>query len=236
MILIIVLVSNYNMNTGSIEYIHLGNENNHKYKNLKYSTFNDNDNEDYNNSNTISNEDLLKKGNSEFNLNKYKNIKINRASYLHKNIENKKYYKKSLLLNKDFFNTDFVPFLHKMKTKTNASNIESVNYDIISNKANNLYDKYKKLSNKKAKNEQYEKYEIIIPKNYTKLESSKIKNMLHAQGVHFFEFREQAKVAGDKGKFEFKIRTTNYDKNNKNNNIMEKLSNKLIKNFNIKLK
>ena len=58
-----------------------------------------------------------------------------------------------------------------MKTKTNASNIENVNYNIISNKTNNLYDKYKKLSNKKTKNEQYEKYEIIIPKYYNKLES-----------------------------------------------------------------
>ena len=227
-------VSNNNSNTGGfIQNIHLGNENNHKYKNLKYFTF---DNEDYNNSNIMLSKALLGKGNNEFKNLKDKNKNIDGIKNIKKNFENKKYHKKSLLLNKDFSNTDFVPFLHKIKTKTNASNIESVNYDIISNKANNLYDNYKKLSNQKVNNEKYEKYEIIIPKNYNKFESTKLKNLLHAQGVHFFEFREQAKVAGDKGKFEFKIRTTNYDKNNKNNNIMEKLSNKLIKNFNIKLK
>ena len=122
-----------------------------------------------------------------------------------------------------------------MNTKTNASNIESVNYDIISNKKNNLYDKYNKLSNQKASVSEYDNYEIIIPKNYNKLDGQKLKNMLHAEGVHYFGFSEEANIGGDKGKFKFKIRKSNLDKNDKNN-CVTKLSKKLSSSFNVKLK
>ena len=180
---------------------------------------------------------LLERGNCEFSIEKARSINIKRMKKLENNIENKKYNKLSLLLNKDFANSDFVPFLHKMNKKTNASNIESVNYDIISNKSNNLYDKYNKLSNKKSTFSEYENYEIIVPKNYNKLDGSKLKNLLHAQGVHFYAFREQANVQGDKGKFKFRVRKSNIDTgNNNNNNKIEKLSKKLSNVFNVKLK
>ena len=63
-----------------------------------------------------------------------------------------------------------------------------------------------------------------------------MKNLLHSQGIHFFGFREDAKVAGDRGKFKFKIRKSITDKNNSNINNIEKLSKKLNKIFNVKLK
>lgn len=225
--------------------IHLGNEKNHAIKNLKYYTIdNDNNNSNNifngknktNNTNMNSSKGLLERGNCEFSIEKARSINIKRMKKLEKNIDNKKYNKLSLLLNKDFANSDFVPFLHKMNKKTNASNIESVNYDIISNKSNNLYDKYNKLSNKKSTFSEYENYEIIVPKNYNKLDGSKLKNLLHAQGVHFYAFREQANVQGDKGKFKFRVRKTNIDNTGNNNNKIQKLSKKLSNLFNVKLK
>ena len=201
-----------------------------------------NENKDLN-YNTEESEDNIEK--ISFKKNKIKkyntNINIKSIKHIDKPFGNKNFNKKSLNLNKDFGNSDFVPFLHriKAKTKTNVSNIESVNYDIISNKENNLYDKYKKYSNKKDKALEYDNYEIIIPKNYNKLDSYKLKNLMHAQGIHFFGFREQAKIAGDKGKFTFKIKKNNLDTNkkiNNNNKNIEQLSRKLYNIFSVKLK
>lgn len=228
--------NNYNNNIEySVDTIHFGNENNYKNKNIKNFSVND---EYDDNSYISSSKGLLEKGNCEFSIQTARRINLNKLKKYKKNVENKKFNKLSLLLNKDFSHSDFVPFLHKIKskTKTNESNIESVNYDIISNKSNNLYDKYNKFSNKKANSSQYDNYEIIIPKNYNKLDGSKLKNLLHSQGIHFFGFREDAKVAGDRGKFKFKIRKSITDKNNSNINNIEKLSKKLNKIFNVKLK
>ena len=223
--------NNSNYNTNIEPYIHLGNENNHITKNINYFTLENDDNVN-NNKKPFLEKNKIKKYNTNINI---KNIK-----HIDKPFGNKKFNKKSLYLNKDFANSDFTPFLHKIKskTKTNASNIESVNYDIISNKENNLYDKYKNYSNKRGDILEYENYEIIIPKNYNKLDSSKLKNLMHAEGIHFFGLREQAKVSGDKGKFCFKIRKTNLNKNKKINDCktIEKLSKKLSNIFNVKLK
>ena len=222
---------NYNYNNNytesSIENIFLGKEKNHN-NNYQYFTKEDKYGFDDKLNNTLT-KDLFINGRS-INSNKIKNY--------NKNVQNKTYKKLSLLSNKDFSNSDFVPFLHKIKsiTKTNESNIESVNYDIISNKSNNLYDKYNKLSNKKVVNSQYENYEIIIPKDYNRIDGSKLKNLLHAEGIHFFNFREDANVSGNKGKFKFKIRNSNIDKNNNEVNNIGKLSKKIKKLFNIKLK
>ena len=237
--------SNYNFNSKS--YTHLGNENNHKVKNIKYSidynndinSNNDNSYFENKNLNNSLSKDLIEKRNVIPNLKRGKSININRIKNIDGKIKNRNYHKLSLLLNKDFSNTDFIPFLHKMqsKKKTNASNIESVNYDIISNKPNNLYDKYNKLSNIKANNSQYDNYEIIIPKNYNKLDSSKLKNILHAKGIHYYDFREQLNLIGDKGKFTFKVRKSNLDNNTKNNSKnMQLLSKKLKDIFSVKLK
>lgn len=245
----------------SVDNIHLGNEENHANKNIKYFNIEDNDDNSDNNSNSNCNCDsnlnigkknyprrskkfglnlnsskgLLEKGNGEFSIKKARSIYLNRLKSIRNDVENKKYNRINLILNKDFTNTDFIPFLHGMNSKTNASNIESVNYDIISNKKNNLYDKYNKLSNQKASVSEYDNYEIIIPKDYNKLDGQKLKNMLHAEGVHFFGFSEQANIGGDKGKFKFKIRKSNLDKNDINN-CVKKLSKKLSSSFNVKLK
>ena len=253
--------SNVNNNYNSVDNIHLGNEENHVNKNIKYFNIEDNDDNSDNNSNSNfncnsnlniekknypprinkyglnlnSSKGLLEKGNGEFSIKKARSIHLNRLKSIRNDVKNKKYNRISLILNKDFSNTDFIPFLHGMNTKTNASNIESVNYDIISNKKNNLYDKYNKLSNKKASISEYDNYEIIIPKNYNKLDGQKLKNMLHAEGVHFFGFSEQANIGGDKGKFKFKIRKSNLNEND-SNNCIKKLSKKLSSTFNVKLK
>jgi len=252
---------NINYNNNSVDNIHLGNEENHMNKNIKYFNIEDNDNNS-DNSDTNSNcnydsnlnieknnyhqrsnkfginlnssKGLLEKGNGEFSIKKARSLYLNRLKKIRNDVEKKKYNKISLILNKDFSNTDFIPFLHEMNTKTNASNIESVNDDIISNKKNNLYDKYNKLSNKKASVSEYDNYEIIIPKNYNKLDGQKLKNMLHAEGVHFFGFSEQVNIGSDKGKFKFKIRKSNLDKDN--DNCVKKLSKKLSSSFNVKLK
>ena len=70
-----------------------------------------------------------------------------------------------------------------------------------------------------------------------------MKNFLHAEGIHFFGFKEQANLIGDKGKFTFKIRKSNLDnldKSNKNNKNdmknIELLSKKLKNVFSVKLK
>ena len=233
--------NNYNFNTENID-----NNNDNK-------EYND-DNEYYDKNNTINiSKGLLEKEKDNIesnvsnmsnisNIKRVRNININKIKNIEGKYKIKRHHKLSLLLNKDFNNSDFIPFLHKIKnrtkSKTNASNIESVNYDIISNKENHLYDKYNTLSNKKADNTQYDNYEIIIPKNYNKLDSSKLKNFLHAEGIHFFGFKEQANLIGDKGKFTFKIRKSNLDnldKSNKNKNI-ELLSKKLKNVFSVKLK
>ena len=246
-----------NNDYNSVDNIHLGNEENHMNKNIKYFNIEDNDDNSDNNYNGDSNlklekknypqrqnkfglninssKGLLEKGNGELSIKKARSIYLNRLKSIRNDVDSRKYNKISLILNKDFSNTDFIPFLHGMNTKTNATNIESVNYDIISNKKNNLYDKYNKLSNKKASESEYDNYEIIIPKNYNKLDGQKLKNMLHAEGVHYFGFSEQVNIGGDKGKFKFKIRKSNLDKNNKNN-CVSKLSKKLSSSFNVKLK
>ena len=212
------------------ESIHLQKENNHKNKNLKFFTLDDECKFDENLNNYSPEEEFIIKNARNRNINSIKKDKLN--------FDNKNYNKCSFLLNNNFSNSNFISFLHKirLKEKTNESNIESVNYDIISNKSNNLYDKYNTLSNKKASNSQYENYEIIIPKNYNKLDSSKLKNFLHAQGIHYFSFKEDAVVSGDSGKFTFKIRKSTIDKKNDKVNNIEKLSKKLKQMFDVKLK
>ena len=121
-----------------------------------------------------------------------------------------------------------------MNRKTNLSNISSVNYNIIRTDPNsNINDKYEKLSNIKPTPSDYENYEIIIPKNFNKINESKIKNILHSQGLHYFDFKTDADiVGGEKGKYTFNIRKSDLEKNNNINKAIKKLEEK----YNIKMK
>lgn len=143
--------------------------------------------------------------------------------------------------------------------------MESVKYDIISTKASSsFYSKYKTLSTPSANNNtnkaslsKIESYEIVFHNNHSNnpLNESKIKDLLHSQGIHFFNFKEQANIlSGGNSKFQFKIRISGLNNNNsitnnttnktnkvggitENTNIddIEKVRDKLESNFGVKL-
>ena len=150
------------------------------------------------------------------------------------NVDSKKFNRSSYLLRKDYNKSDTRP-LFTMKRKTNLSNISSVNYNIISSDLNsNINAEYAKYSSIKPEFSNYEYYEIIIPKNFNNTNESKLQNILHSQGLHFFNFKSEGDiVVGEKGKYTFNIRKSNL--NNEKNNI-NKVIKKLEEKYNIKLK
>ena len=125
-------------------------------------------------------------------------------------------------------------FKLKLKNKkTNINNLESVNYNIINNKASKIRQEYTNLSSVKPSFGDISNYEILIPKNFNQVNEIKLKNILHSEGIHFFNFSEQGDIIGsNKGKYLFKVRNSNNEK--EFNNKIKKINSKFSK-INIKL-
>ena len=133
---------------------------------------------------------------------------------------------------------EILPPIYKFKlniknNKTNINNLESVNYNIINNKTSTSREEYKNFSSIKPSFGEIINYEILIPKNYNKVSEIKLKNILHSEGIHFFNFSEQGDIiGGNKGKDRFKVRNSNNEK--EFNDKIKKVNNKFSK-INIKL-
>ena len=92
-------------------------------------------------------------------------------------------------------------------------NMESVKYDIITTRNNDLYEKYNNLSGIKATTPNCEDYEIVVPKEYYKSNVNSLKNLFNTNGVHSFAFKEEGDIiAGLNGKYKlnYKILKTLY--------------------------
>ena len=148
---------------------------------------------------------------------------------LRRKVKEKIYNKKNQTKKENILN-GLLNSIHKFKlelkhNKTDINNLGSVNYNIINNKKSNERQTYTNLSSAKPSFENISNYEIIIPKDFNKVNEVKLKNILHCEGLHFFNFTEQGDViGGNKGKYLFKIRNSNIDKN----------FNHKIKNINLK--
>lgn len=157
---------------------------------------------------------------------------------LRRNVKEKAYNKKSDAKSENIKNELFPPiykFKEKIKNKkTDINNLESVNYNIINNRKNNKREDYINLSSIVPSSEIVDKYEIIIPKNYNTINEMKLKNILHAEGIHFFNFSEHGDIiGGTKGRYSFKIRNSIND--NKFKDKIKKVNCKFSK-INVKLK
>jgi hypothetical protein len=108
-------------------------------------------------------------------------------------------------------------------------NMESVKYDIISTRSNDLYEKCNNLSGIKATTPNCEDYEIVVPKEYYKSNVNSLKNLFNTNGVHSFAFKEEGDIiAGLNGKYKLKIRLNNKSEKDKNK-MLKKVGNKLSK-------
>ena len=108
-------------------------------------------------------------------------------------------------------------------------NMESVKYDIITTRNNDLYEKYNNLSGIKATTPNFEDYEIVVPKEYYKSNVNSLKNLFNSNGVHSFGFKEEGDIiAGLNGKYKLKIRLNNKSEKDKNK-MLKKMGNKLSK-------
>lgn len=157
---------------------------------------------------------------------------------LRKKVKDKSFHKKSFAKEKIIKDEVLPPmYEYKLKNKnrkTNINNLESVNYNIINNRNSSIRELYSTLSSTKPNFEKVSNYEIIIPNNFKQSNEVKLKNILHAEGLHFFNFTEQGDViAGNKGKYIFKIRNSNNEKNFKDK--IKKVNSKFTK-LNVKLK
>jgi len=157
---------------------------------------------------------------------------------LKKKVKEKSFHKKSFAKEKKIKDEVLPPmYEYKLKNinkKTNINNLESVSYNIINNRNSNIRQIYSTLSSTKPNFEKVSNYEILIPNNFKQLNEVKLKNILHAEGLHFFNFTEQGDViGGNKGKYIFKIRNSNNEKNF--NDKIKKVNSKFNK-FNVKLK
>lgn len=160
-----------------------------------------------------------------------------RKKILYKNVKEKKFNKISIEKAEKLINGNLPPMYQiqsLLKKKTNIGNLESVNYDIITTKENTSRENYYNLNSMKAKYEEINNFEIIVPKNYNGFDEYKLKNVLYSEGLHFFNFHEKGDIiGGEKGKFEFKLRNSKLDKN-----IQEKIRkvNYKFNKMNVKLK
>lgn len=106
--------------------------------------------------------------------------------------------------------------------RTNQTNVESVNYNILMpTKPNNttptvfkfnsfFHEEKKKIMNP-AK--MIENFEINVPKEFMKINSREIKNYFISEGLHIFNFEERQNcVNTQEGKLTFKIRRSDLDK------------------------
>ena len=163
---------------------------------------------------------------------KKNNDKLNKSAYL----------RKSTFLNEEV-NTDKnirnTLCLESNKKGEKFTNINSVNYDIISGKKYNNKNKLINLKNgnnninKTNNNFQTEYYEISVKNNFDKTDVNKIKNAFANKGIHLFKIEEKSDNIDNKsGKITFRIRKEKEDKN-----YDEKISslNNLISNKDMKL-
>ena len=157
---------------------------------------------------------------------------------LRKKVKEKAFHKKSFAKEEKIKDEVLPPmYEYKLKNKnrkTSINNLESVSYNIINNRNSNIRQIYSTLSSAKPDFEKVSNYEIIIPNNFKQLNEVKLKNILHSEGLHFFNFTEQGDViSGNKGKYIFKIRNSNIEKNFKDK--IKKVNSKFSK-LNVKLK
>ena len=157
---------------------------------------------------------------------------------LRKKVKEKSFHKKNFAKEEKIKDEVLPPmYEYKLKNKnrkTNINNLESVSYNIINNRNSNIRQIYSTLSSAKPDFEKVSNYEIIIPNNFKQLNEVKLKNILHSEGLHFFNFTEQGDViSGNKGKYIFKIRNSNIEKNFKDK--IKKVNSKFSK-LNVKLK
>jgi hypothetical protein len=138
--------------------------------------------------------------------------------------------RKKKLNNEDFFNrTQYKINELYPGRKAFLRNMESVKYDIISTRNNDLYEKYNNLSGIKDTTPNLEDYEIVIPKEYYKSNVNSLKNVFNTTGVHSFGFKEEGDIiAGLNGKYKLKIRLNNKSEKDKNK-MIKKVGNKLSK-------
>ena len=156
---------------------------------------------------------------------------------LRKKMKSKMFNRKSEAKKENIKNEILPPmyeFKLKLKNKkTNINNLESVNYDIINNKTSKIRQEYTNLSSIKPSFGDISNYEILIPKNFNQVNEIKLKNILHSEGIHFFNFSEQGDIiGGNKGKYLFKVRNSNNEKEFKDK--IKKINSKFSK-INIKL-
>jgi hypothetical protein len=137
--------------------------------------------------------------------------------------------RKKLLNNEDIFNrTQYINEAYPGR-KSFLRNMESVKYDIITTRNNDLYEKYNNLSGIKATTPNFEDYEIVVPKEYYKSNINSLKNVFNTNGVHSFGFKEEGDIiAGLNGKYKLKIRLNNKSEKDKNK-MIKKVGNKLSK-------
>ena len=124
------------------------------------------------------------------------------------------------------------------------TNIDSVDYDIITGKKSNEKNKLiKEFSeniksgnislNNKNDNFQTEYYELIVSKNFDKTDVNIIKNYFVNNGIHLFKLKEKSDNMNNKsGKITFRIRK---DKNDKDYDKKISSINNLISNKDMKL-
>ena len=137
--------------------------------------------------------------------------------------------RKKKLNNEDFNRTQYNINEVYPGRKAFLRNMGSVKYDIISNRNNDLYEKYNNLSGIKATTPNLEDYEIVIPKEYYKSNVNSLKNVFNTNGVHSFGFKEEGDIiAGLNGKYKLKIRLNNKSEKDKNK-MIKKVDNKLSK-------
>ena len=174
---------------------------------------------------------------NEFKL-KNNNIKCEREKeeLLKRKVKEKAFNRKNFIKDENNKN-ELLPPIYKFKQKiknkkTNLNNLESVNYNIINNKSSKMREEYTNLSSIKPSFEKVTSFEIKIP-NDNKTNGIKIKNILHSEGLHFFNFSEEADIiSGNKGKYIFKIRNSYNDKSFKDK--IRKINSK-FKKLNVKL-
>lgn len=160
---------------------------------------------------------------------------LNTFSANNKKMKNYIKYHRIDVFNRSQYNPNVTNSFNSSGKKTNRTNIESVKYDIITTKKNNLYDKYNDLSGIRASSSKVEDYEILMPKNYSKTNIQNVKGTLASNGVHIFGFKEEGDlIGGTKGKFKMKIRTNGQNEKDKNK-MINKVSKKLS-NYDVKLK
>ena len=191
----------------------------------------------YNKDNNDNYKDHLKNIFDNKNQSNYNNLSNNISSIGNSNKKNNRYNRINYF-NRTQYNqseTNTINSNNGKVSKTNRRNIESVKYDIISNRKSKQFDKYNKSSGSKKPSLKIDDYEIIISNNYNKANADHLKNLMASNGLHTFGLREDGDViAGQKGKFTMKIRSNKQNEIDNNKNINK--ASKQLSNFDVVLK